>query len=171
MTEALAPGAVIGILGGGQLGRMLSVAAARLGLKSHIFEPGANPPAGQLADAVTTAGYDDVDALRAFAGSVDVITYEFENIPTAALDLGGREELVASLGELATDSTTPPTVLVTHHVEEIPASFTHVLLLKEGRVLTAGPIDDELNAESLSECFGLPVLLERYGDRWTARGR
>ncbi|WP_120499627.1 5-(carboxyamino)imidazole ribonucleotide synthase [Roseovarius sp. EL26] len=87
MTDALPQGATIGILGGGQLGRMLSVAASRLGLKTHIFEPGANPPAGQVADAVTTAGYEDEAALKAFAQSVDVITYEFENIPTTALDI------------------------------------------------------------------------------------
>jgi 5-(carboxyamino)imidazole ribonucleotide synthase len=87
MTDRLAPGATIGILGGGQLGRMLSVAASRLGFKTHIYEPGANPPAGQVAHAVTTAPYEDEAALRAFAGSVDVITYEFENIPTSALDL------------------------------------------------------------------------------------
>ncbi|UWQ03875.1 5-(carboxyamino)imidazole ribonucleotide synthase [Aliiroseovarius crassostreae] len=86
MSEILPTGATIGILGGGQLGRMLSVAASRLGFKTHIFEPGANPPAGQVADQVTTAGYDDVAALETFAKSVDVITYEFENIPTAALD-------------------------------------------------------------------------------------
>lgn len=86
MTEPLAPGAVIGILGGGQLGRMLSVAASRLGLKTHIFEPGENPPAGHVADAVTSAPYDDKNALREFALTTDVITYEFENIPTAALD-------------------------------------------------------------------------------------
>ena len=87
MTDLLATGATIGILGGGQLGRMLSVAAARLGLRCHIFEPGANPPAGDVAHAVTTAAYEDEDALRAFAQSVDVITYEFENIPTSALDI------------------------------------------------------------------------------------
>ncbi len=87
MTDPLPTGATIGILGGGQLGRMLSVAAARLGLRAHIYEPGANPPAGDVAHAVTTASYDDADALRAFAGAVDVITYEFENIPTSALDL------------------------------------------------------------------------------------
>ncbi len=87
MTEGLALGSVIGILGGGQLGRMLSVAAARLGYKTHIFEPGANPPAADVAHSVTTAGYDDVAALTAFAAAVDVITYEFENIPTSALDV------------------------------------------------------------------------------------
>ncbi|HQU70209.1 MAG TPA: 5-(carboxyamino)imidazole ribonucleotide synthase [Albidovulum sp.] len=87
MTEMLPAGSVIGILGGGQLGRMLSVAAARLGYRTHVYEPAANPPAGHVADRVTTASYEDAAALAAFAASVDVITYEFENIPAAALDL------------------------------------------------------------------------------------
>ncbi|HMS96837.1 MAG TPA: 5-(carboxyamino)imidazole ribonucleotide synthase [Tabrizicola sp.] len=85
MTE-LPPGATIGILGGGQLGRMLSVAASRLGYRCHIYEPGA-APAGDVAHRVTTSPYEDEAALRAFAASVDVITYEFENVPTSALDL------------------------------------------------------------------------------------
>ena len=111
MTDTNAPlpaNATIGILGGGQLGRMLSVAASRLGYKTHIFEPGANPPAGQVADQITTAGYDDEAALRAFAQAVDVITYEFENIPTSALDIleatrpirPGREALRTSQDRL-----------------------------------------------------------------------
>ena len=87
MSNPLPQGANIGILGGGQLGRMLAVAASRLGLKAHIFEPGAKPPAGQVADQVTTASYEDEAALHRFAQSVDVITYEFENIPTSALDI------------------------------------------------------------------------------------
>ncbi len=87
MSDPLSPGAAIGILGGGQLGRMLAVAASRLGLRCHVYDPGANPPAGHVAEKVTTAGWDDEAALRAFAASVDVITYEFENIPTATLDL------------------------------------------------------------------------------------
>lgn len=87
MVEMLPPGSTIGILGGGQLGRMLSVAASRLGLKCHIFEPGAAPPAGHVAEKVITAAYEDEAALRDFAAGVDVITYEFENIPTSALDL------------------------------------------------------------------------------------
>ncbi|AXI45370.1 5-(carboxyamino)imidazole ribonucleotide synthase [Sulfitobacter sp. SK012] len=87
MTDPLPVGATIGILGGGQLGRMLSAAAARLGLRCHIFEPGANPPAADVAHALTTASYDDAAALAAFAKSVDVVTFEFENIPTSALDV------------------------------------------------------------------------------------
>ncbi|MCA0940498.1 5-(carboxyamino)imidazole ribonucleotide synthase [Salipiger pacificus] len=86
MSDALPQGATIGILGGGQLGRMLSVAASRLGYRTHIFEPGAEPPAGHVAHAVTTASYEDKAALTRFAEAVDVVTYEFENIPTEALD-------------------------------------------------------------------------------------
>ncbi|MEE4346082.1 MAG: 5-(carboxyamino)imidazole ribonucleotide synthase, partial [Paracoccaceae bacterium] len=87
MSEMLKTGATIGIMGGGQLGRMLSVAASRLGFRTHIFEPGAHPPAADVAHRVTTAPYEDAAALGAFAADCDVITYEFENIPTAALDL------------------------------------------------------------------------------------
>ncbi len=87
MNEPLSSGAVIGILGGGQLARMLSVAASRLGFLTHIYEPAANPPAADVAHRVTTADFDDHAALAAFAASVDVVTYEFENVPTTALDL------------------------------------------------------------------------------------
>jgi iron complex transport system ATP-binding protein len=88
--------------------------------------------------------------------------------PTAGLDLAGREELVASLAGLAADPTAPATVLVTHHVDEIPPGFTHALLLRDGRALAAGPLDATLTAEALSECFGLPLTLERRGARWSA---
>lgn len=87
MTDPLAPGSVIGILGGGQLGRMLSVAASRLGYRCHIYDPAPNPPAGHVAEQVTTAPWHDQAALTAFAANVDVITFEFENIPTETLDL------------------------------------------------------------------------------------
>jgi 5-(carboxyamino)imidazole ribonucleotide synthase len=86
MSKPLPTGATIGILGGGQLGRMLSVAASRLGFKTCVFEPGADCPASHVADCHIQATYDDTDALRKFAESVDVITYEFENIPASALD-------------------------------------------------------------------------------------
>src|SRR4029079_10944483 len=81
LEGALPPNSVIGILGGGQLGRMLALAAARLGLKCHIFAPEADSPAFQVAGAHTRASYDDPNAIEAFARSVDVVTYEFENIP------------------------------------------------------------------------------------------
>ncbi|MGB1359787.1 MAG: ATP-grasp domain-containing protein, partial [Paracoccaceae bacterium] len=87
MNDPLKTGAVIGILGGGQLGRMLCIAASRLGLRGHIFDPSSAPPAADVAYAITCAAYEDEDALRRFAAEVDVITYEFENIPTSALDI------------------------------------------------------------------------------------
>ena len=88
--------------------------------------------------------------------------------PTAGLDLGGREDLVRRLAGLARDSSTPATVLVTHHVEEIPAGFGHVLLLREGRVLAAGPISEVLTAGALGECFGVALHLEHRDGRWWA---
>jgi iron complex transport system ATP-binding protein len=90
--------------------------------------------------------------------------------PTAGLDVGGREQLVATLDALARDKGTPPTVLVTHHVEEIPPHFTHALLLRDGRVLASGAIDEVLDGPTLSACFGLDLTLTRDpGGRWSAR--
>ncbi|MGB8385543.1 MAG: ABC transporter ATP-binding protein [Dermatophilaceae bacterium] len=89
--------------------------------------------------------------------------------PAAGLDLGGREDLVARLGELAQDLASPAMVLVTHHVEEIPPGFTDVLLLREGHVVAAGPLEATLTPENLSATFGLHLLVERHGDRWSAR--
>ena len=85
MDRPLPPGATVGILGGGQLGRMLAVAAARLGLRTHVFDPAPDPPASGLADATTTADWSDEGALAAFAADCDVVTYEFENVPADAL--------------------------------------------------------------------------------------
>ncbi|GAA4920668.1 iron complex transport system ATP-binding protein [Stackebrandtia albiflava] len=89
--------------------------------------------------------------------------------PAAGLDLGGRERLVATLGELAMDPDAPALVLVTHHVEEIPPGFTHAMLLGEGAVVASGLIDTVLTAENLTKTFGLPLTLTRDGDRYGAR--
>ncbi|PYG31186.1 5-(carboxyamino)imidazole ribonucleotide synthase [Pelagimonas varians] len=184
MTSPLVPGSTIGILGGGQLGRMLSVAASRLGFKSHIFEPSANPPAADVAHRVTTASYEDQDALKAFAETVDVITYEFENIPTSALDLletlrpirPGREALRISQDRLiekafladlglaiapyadVTDSTS-----MTAAVEAIGAPS----ILKTRRFGYDGKGQARLKsaedaAEALAEMNGAPAVLEGF---------
>jgi len=91
--------------------------------------------------------------------------------PAAGLDLGGREDLVATLSRLALDPDSPATVLVSHHVEEIPPGFTHALLLREGRVVDSGPVDDVVTAESLSAAFGMPLVLSRSDGRFAARRR
>ena len=89
--------------------------------------------------------------------------------PAAGLDLGGREELVAALAELAGDRKSPVLVLVTHHVEEIPPGFTHALLLRQGKVFAAGPVDEVLTAETLSGAFDLDLVVDKVDGRWSAR--
>ncbi len=186
MTEPLTTGATIGILGGGQLGRMLSVAASRLGLRTHIYEPGANPPAGDVAHRVTTAGYDDAAALAAFAASVDVVTYEFENIPTTALDLieqsrvirPGRQALATSQDRLTEKTflqglglhTAPYAAVDTAaDLDAALAQIGHPAILKtrtmgydgKGQARIMSP--DEA-AAALAAMTGAPSLLEGFVD-------
>jgi iron complex transport system ATP-binding protein len=84
--------------------------------------------------------------------------------PSARLDLGGREQLVEALAELTMDPAAPPLILVTHHLDEVPPGMTHVLMLRDGRVTVAGPIDETLSSTNLSDCFGIPLTLERRDD-------
>lgn len=88
--------------------------------------------------------------------------------PAAGLDLGGREDLVGRLAELAADPDAPASVLVTHHVEEIPVGYSHALLLRDGAVVAAGLLDDVLTDENLSATFGLPLTVQRRRGRYTA---
>jgi 5-(carboxyamino)imidazole ribonucleotide synthase len=85
-VKVIGPGAALGVLGSGQLGRMFCIAARRMGYRVHTFSPEEDTPTGQVADVEVTADYDDIDALRAFSGSVEVVTFEFENVPIEALD-------------------------------------------------------------------------------------
>lgn len=89
--------------------------------------------------------------------------------PTASLDLGAREELLGLLGGYAQAPTTPAMVMVTHHVEEIPVGFTHVLLLRDGAVVAAGPVEETLTAQNLSDTFGMPIALSVEDGRYAAR--
>jgi iron complex transport system ATP-binding protein len=91
--------------------------------------------------------------------------------PAAGLDLGGREDLVSTLSTLAMDELSPATVLVSHHVEEIPPGFTHALLLRRGRVVAAGPLEQVLTEEIVSDTFGMPLRLWHEDGRWGARRR
>jgi iron complex transport system ATP-binding protein len=88
--------------------------------------------------------------------------------PSAGLDLGGREQLIAALTELATDPRSPLMVLVTHHLEEIPPGFTHAALMKDGTIEFAGPIDQVLTSGNVSEAFGMPLTVTRLGPRFAA---
>ena len=152
MTNPLPVGATIGILGGGQLGRMLSVAAARLGFKTVIFEPGGDCPASHVANYHFQASYDDTAALEKFAQSVDVITYEFENIPTSALDaLEAIKPIHPNRRALATSQD----------------RLTEKQFLQDLGLQTA-PFADVSNAETLNAALaqiGTPAILKtrRFG--------
>ncbi|MDR0283516.1 MAG: ABC transporter ATP-binding protein [Propionibacteriaceae bacterium] len=89
--------------------------------------------------------------------------------PTAGLDLSGRELLLATLSELALDETSPTTVMVTHHVEEIPAGITHALFLKQGRIVAAGPLEQVMTDDVLSRTFDLPLKIRETDGRWYAQ--
>ena len=89
--------------------------------------------------------------------------------PASGLDFGGREELLGALSEILSSKWAPATIMVTHHVEEIPEGITHVLLLSEGTDLAAGPIEETLTAENLAATFGIDVKLTRDGQRYHAR--
>jgi iron complex transport system ATP-binding protein len=89
--------------------------------------------------------------------------------PAAGLDLGGREDLVSTLSVLAMDELSPATVLVSHHVEEIPPGFTHVLMMREGKAVACGPLEHVMTEEAVSATFGMPILLEHSDGRWSAR--
>jgi iron complex transport system ATP-binding protein len=89
--------------------------------------------------------------------------------PAAGLDLGGREDLVSTLSAIALDEYSPATVLVSHHVEEIPPGFTHALLLRGGRVVASGPLPYVMNEEQLSATFGMRLALSEQDGRFTAR--
>jgi iron complex transport system ATP-binding protein len=91
--------------------------------------------------------------------------------PAAGLDLGGREDLVSTLTVLAMDELSPATVLVSHHVEEIPPGFTHALLLRKGRIVASGPMEQVLTEEVISTTFGMPLQLTHEDGRWAARRR
>jgi iron complex transport system ATP-binding protein len=89
--------------------------------------------------------------------------------PAAGLDLGGREDLLLRIAALVRDPTSPVLVMVTHHVEEVPAGFTHAMLMRAGIVLAAGEIGDVFTEANLSGCFGVPLIVGRQGARWMAR--
>jgi iron complex transport system ATP-binding protein len=91
--------------------------------------------------------------------------------PAAGLDLGGREDLVSTLSVIALDADSPATVLVSHHVEEIPPGFTHALLLRQGRVVEAGPLEEVITEAALSETFAMPLVLIQDDGRFSARRR
>ena len=152
MTKPLSPGSTIGILGGGQLGRMLALAAARLGLKCHIFEPGQDCPASQVSSSTTSAAYEDTEALTAFAKSCDVVTFEFENIPDSALDL--IEDLVPVRPNRKSLSTSQDRITEKDFLTSIGLE-----------VAPYAEVNSQSDLEQAVEKIGLPAILKtrRFG--------
>jgi iron complex transport system ATP-binding protein len=89
--------------------------------------------------------------------------------PAAGLDLGGREDLLRRFSIFASDPLAPASVLVTHHIEEIPAGTTHALIIKEGQIAVSGPIKDVITSEHISAIFELPITVVHEGERFFAR--
>ena len=146
----LAPGSIIGILGGGQLGRMMALAAARLGYKCHILDPHENPCAAEVSAYFTRASYDNEEALRRFADQCDIVTYEFENIPVGPLAvLGGKLAPSTRSLEVAQDR----------------AAEKRFLESCGARVAPWREIDGAADIEAALEALGAPILLKsrRYG--------
>jgi len=146
----LPPGSIVGILGGGQLGRMMALAAARLGYKCHILDPHESPCAAEVSAHFTRAAYDDVDALRRFAEQCDVVTYEFENIPV---------EPLAVLGDKLAPSTR------SLEVAQDRAAEKRFLESCGARVAPWREVDGAPDIEAALEALGSPILLKsrRYG--------
>ena len=147
---ALAPGSTIGILGGGQLGRMMAVAAARLGYRCHILDPHERPCAAEVSAEFTRAGFDDVDALRRFGEQCDVVTYEFENIPVGPLAVLG-DKLVPGRRSL--------------EVAQDRGNEKRFLESCGVRVAPWREVDGEADIAAALDALGSPILLKsrRYG--------
>lgn len=152
LVAPLPPGATVGILGDGQLGRMSAIAAARLGYRVHIFGPDADAPAAQVAAATTVAAYDDEAALRAFAADVDVVTFEFENVSAAGLDL---------LESLVPVRPTPAVLRISQD------RLAEKRFLSAARVGVApwAEVGSEAELEAAAREIGLPAILKttRFG--------
>jgi iron complex transport system ATP-binding protein len=144
----------------------------------HHYDDDDRSRAARLLGQVGLAGFDDrvlatlssgerqrMLLARALMGDPEVVLLDE---PTAGLDLAGREDLVDALDALASAGG-PATVLVTHHLEDIPASTTHLLALRDGVVVEAGPVAEVLSDRVVSEVFGLSVTVESLDRRWTAR--
>lgn len=154
MSFPVLPGATVGVLGSGQLGRMFAIAARRMGYRVHTFSPDEDTPTGQVADVEVTASYDDLDAVRAFAAKVDVVTFEFENVPAATAQAVEREAPVRPSGELLH--------ITQHRLREKTWLAKHGFPLTEFRAIrTRADLDG----------FSTPAILKTAGFGYDGKGQ
>jgi 5-(carboxyamino)imidazole ribonucleotide synthase len=157
-VSAILPGSTIGVLGGGQLGRMFAIAARRLGYRVHTLAPEDDTPTGQIADVEINAGYDDIDAVRAFAKGVDVVTFEFENVSAAATAAAEEFALVRPSGHALS--------VAQHRLRE------KTFLAERGLPVTPfAPVrsDDELQAAIAA--LGCPAVLKTASFGYDGKGQ
>ncbi len=135
--------------------------AERLMSQMHI-----QPLANRLFGTLSEGEKQRTQIARALMSDPELLLLDE---PTAGLDLSGRELLLATLSELALDTQSPTSVMVTHHVEEIPQGMTHALFLKSGRVVAAGPLSEVMTSDVLSRTFDLPLRVDEIDGRWRAQ--
>ncbi|MGE0360360.1 MAG: 5-(carboxyamino)imidazole ribonucleotide synthase [Vicinamibacterales bacterium] len=158
MNRIILPGATLGVLGGGQLGRMFAIAARRMGYRVHTLSPGFDTPTGQVADVEIDADYDDLDAIRAFARGVDVITFEFENVSTAAADAAADIVPVRPSGHAL-------------HVTQQRAREKAFLRLKGFPVTPFEPVGSLEELATAVERVGLPAILKTAAFGYDGKGQ
>jgi 5-(carboxyamino)imidazole ribonucleotide synthase len=158
VNRIIQPGATLGVLGSGQLGRMFAIAARRMGYRVHTLSPGVDTPTGQVADAEIEADYDDLDAIRAFARGVDVITFEFENVSTAAADAAAEVVPVRPSGHAL-------------HVTQQRAREKAFLALKGFPVTPHAAVASLDELAAAVERIGLPAILKTASFGYDGKGQ
>ena len=158
MTAAILPGATIGILGSGQLGRMLALVARRMGYRVATYSPDRDSPTGQVADSEAVGAYDDLDAVRAFARQVDVVTFEFENVPSATV------EAIAALAPVR------PSAAVLHIAQHRLREKTF-LAHRGFPVAPFAPVRDLAELEAALATIGVPAVLKTAGFGYDGKGQ
>ncbi len=156
--NTILPGAIIGVFGSGQLGRMFAIEARKLGYRVHTFSPESDTPTGQVADIETAAGYDDIDAVREFARSVDVVTFEFENVPSATVEAAAEFVAVHPRGDIlhTTQNRLREKIFLAKNGFPL-APFHHIRMIED---LYRG-----------AEAVGLPAVLKTAGFGYDGKGQ
>lgn len=158
LTRPVLPGAVIGVLGSGQLGRMFAIAARRMGYRVHTFSPAEDTPTGQVADVEVRRPYEDLDAVAAFAAAVEVVTFEFENVPAATAEAAARAAPVRPSGEVLH--------VTQHRLRE------KTYLAKHGFPITPfRTVRSLADLEAGLQALGCPALLKTAGWGYDGKGQ
>jgi 5-(carboxyamino)imidazole ribonucleotide synthase len=158
MTAPILPGSTIGILGGGQLGRMFAMAARRLGYRVHTLAPDLDTPTGQIADVEVNASYDDLDAIRNFARAVDVVTFEFENVSAAAAEAAEAHAIVRPNGRAL--------AIAQHRVRE--KNFVAALGIP---VTPFAEVRTDVDLRNAVACVGCPAILKTAALGYDGKGQ